>query len=152
MRASDTAQAVLRAPWHVVRAVLATIPSVLVAASAVVVVCGPVWWLLTTDRLVIGSNGSGGGTAPDGGNEPWVYATLLGAAALLAAVLLWFGPVTSLARHGARVVLRTVAPGWIGTLVIVLLAALVSWLFLGAVLDGRAVEWAPLQEPPRFDR
>lgn len=152
VRASDTAQAVLRAPWHVVRAVLATIPSVLVAASAVVVLCGPVWWLLTTDRLVIGSNGSGGGTAPDGGNEPWVYATLLGAAALLAAVLLWFGPVTSLARHGARVVLRTVAPGWIGTLVIVLLAALVSWLFLGAVLDGRAVEWAPLQEPPRFDR
>lgn len=152
VRASDAAQAVLRAPWHVVRAVLATVPSLLVAASAVVVLCGPVWWMLTTDRLVIGSNGSGGGTAPDGGNEPWVYATLLGVAALLAAVLLWFGPVTSLARHGARVVLRTVAPGWVGTLVIVLLAALVGWLFFGAVLDGRAVEWAPLQEPPRFDR
>lgn len=152
VRASDAAQAVLRAPWHVVRAVLATIPSLLVAASAVVVLCGPVWWMLTTDRLVIGPNGSGGGTAPDGGNEPWVYATLLGVAGLLAAVLLWFGPVTSLARHGARVVLRTVAPGWVGTLVIVLLAVLAGWLFFGAVLDGRAVEWSPLQEPPRFDR
>lgn len=152
VRASDTAQAVLRAPWHVVRAALATIPSLLVAASAVVVLCGPVWWMLTTDRLVIGPNGSGGGTAPDGGNEPWVYATLLGVAGLLAAVLLWFGPVTSLARHGARVVLKTVAPGWIGTLVIVLLAAVVGWLFFGAVLDGHAVEWSPLQEPPRFDR
>lgn len=152
VRGSDGVQAVLRAPWHVIRAVLATIPSLLVAASAVVVLCGPVWWLLVTDRLVIGSNGSGGGTAPDGGNEPWVYATLLGAAALLAAVLLWFGPVTSLARHGARVVLGTVAPGWVGTLVVVVLAVLLGWLFLDAVLDGRAVEWAPLQAPPRFDQ
>lgn len=152
VRASDGVQAVLRGPWHVVRALLTTIPSLLVAASAVVVLCGPVWWLLQTDRLVIGSNGSGGGTAPDGGNEPWVYAIVLGVAAFLTAVLLWFGPVTSLARHGARVALNVVAPGWVGTLVLVLLAALASWLFLGAVLDGRVVEWSPLQPPPRFDR
>lgn len=152
LRGSDGVQAVLRAPWHVVRAVLATVPSLLVAASAVMVLCGPVWWLLVTDRLVIGSNGSGGGTAPDGGNEPWVYATLLGVAGLLAAVLLWFGPATSLVRHGARVALGTVAPGWVGTLVVVVLAALLGWLFLDAVLDSRAVEWAPLQAPPRFDQ
>lgn len=152
VRGSDGLQVALRAPWHVLRALLTTIPSLLVAASAVVVLCGPVWWLLSTDRLVIGPNGAGGGTAPDGGNEPWVYAIVIGAAAFLAAVLLWFGPVTSLARHGGRVVLNTVAPGWVGTLVIVLVAALASWFFLGAVLDGRAVEWSPLQPPPRFDR
>lgn len=139
-RGGDVFRAVVRSPWHVLRAMVAEIPSVLIAASAVVILGGVTWWALTTDRVVVGAEG----------NEPWVYAVVLGTATAIAAVLLWFGPVTSLVRHGARVVLNGVAPGWVGTLVIVVLAALTSWYFLDLVQAGHTIDWAPLQEPPSF--
>ena len=139
-RRGDVARAVLRSPWHVLRALVAQIPSLLIAASAVVILGGVPWWALVTDRVVVGAEG----------NEPWVYATLLGAVTAIAAVLLWFGPVTSLVRAGARVTLTKVAPGWIGTLVIVVVAVLVSWYFLNLIQTGHPIDWAPLQEPPSF--
>ncbi|WP_066465587.1 serine/threonine-protein kinase [Sanguibacter suarezii] len=139
-RGGDVARAVVRSPWHLLRALVAQVPSVLIAASTVVILGGVTWWALSTDRVVVGA----------GGNEPWVFATVLGAATAIAAVLLWFGPLTSLVRHGARVTLNRVAPGWIGTLVIVLLAALASWYFLDLVQTGQPTDWTPLQEPPSF--
>ena len=141
-RGGDVVRAVVRSPWHVLRAMVAEIPSVLIAASTVVILGGVTWWALTTDRVVVGAEG----------NEPWVYAVVLGAATAIAALLLWFGPVTALVRHGARVALNRMAPGWIGTLVIVVLAALTSWYFLDLVQAGHAIDWAPLQEPPSFEQ
>ncbi|SDC82372.1 Protein kinase domain-containing protein [Sanguibacter gelidistatuariae] len=139
-RGGDGLRAVVRSPWHAVRAVVAEVPSLLVAASTVIIVGGVAWWALTTDRVVIGS----------GENEPWVYAVVLAAVTAIAAVLLWFGPVTSLVRHGGRVVLNRVAPGWVGTLVVVVLAVLVSWYFLDLIQSGHPIDWAPIQEPPSF--
>lgn len=140
VRGGDGLRAVVRSPWHAVRAVVAEVPSLLVAASTVLIVGGVAWWALTTDRLVIGASG----------NEPWVYSVVLAAVTAIAAVLLWFGPVTSLVRHGARVVLNKVAPGWVGTLVVVVLAALASWYFLDLIQSGHPIDWAPIQEPPSF--
>lgn len=140
VRGSDALRAVVRSPWHAVRAVVAEVPSLLVAASTVVIVGGVSWWALTTDRVVIGA----------GGNDPWVYSVLLASVTAIAAVVLWFGPLTSLVRHGGRVVLGRVAPGWVGTLVIVAVAALASWYFLDLVWSESPIDWAPVQEPPSF--
>ena len=138
-RSGDALRAAVRSPWHALRAVVAAVPSVLIAASTVVIVGGVTWWALSTDRVVVGT-----------GNEPWVYSAVLAGSTAIAAALLWFGPVTSLVRHGARVALDRVAPGWVGTLVIVVLAALASWYFLDLIQTGHQVEWSPLQEPPSF--
>lgn len=139
VRGSDGVQAVLRAPWHLVRALVATVPSLLVAASAVVVVGGVLWWLASTDRLVIGS-----------GTDRWAFTVVVGISVVIAAVLMWFGPVTLLARYGARVALRRVAPGWLGGLVVVLLSLVVAAYFADLLVDGHPIVWSPLQEPPSF--
>jgi len=149
-RPSDPLTSALLAPWHLLRALVASVPSTLVAASAVVVLGGTSWWLLTTDRLVVPPSAGADGTAPDGGNEPWVYSVLLVAVVLVAAVLLWFGPVTLLARQGARVTLGALAPGWLGSIVAVLVALVVTAYLVSVVLGGEPVHWAPLQEPPSF--
>ncbi|WP_169925458.1 serine/threonine-protein kinase [Sanguibacter antarcticus] len=138
-RGSDGVQAVARAPWHLVRTVVATVPSLLVGASAVVVVGGILWWLLVTDRLVVG-----------GSTPPWAYAGVVGIAVLVAVTVLWFGPVTLLARYGARVALGRAAPGWPGALVVVLISLVVSAYFFGVVVDEHPIVWSPLQEPPSF--
>ncbi|MBI9114529.1 serine/threonine-protein kinase [Sanguibacter suaedae] len=149
-RPSDPLTSALLAPWHLLRALVASVPSTLVAASAVVVLGGTSWWLLTTDRLVVPPSAGADGTAPGGGNEPWVYSTLLMVVVLVAAALLWFGPVTLLARQGARVALGAVAPGWLGSLVAVLVALVVTAFLVSVLLGGEPVHWAPLQEPPSF--
>ena len=139
VRGSDGVQAVMRAPWHLLRTVVGVVPSLLVAASAVVVVGGVLWWMVSTDRLVVGDAG-----------DQWARTGVVGVVMLLAAVLLWFGPVTLLARYGARVALRRTAPGWLGSLVVVLVGLVVAAYFVDLILDGHPLVWSPLQEPPSF--
>ncbi|MEP7765882.1 protein kinase [Sanguibacter sp. 25GB23B1] len=138
VRGSDGVQAVVRAPWHLVRTVVATVPSLLVAASAVVVVGGVLWWFASTDRLVLGSG------------DRWELTVVVGVSVVIAAVLMWFGPVTLLARYGARVTLQRVAPGWLGSLVIVLVGLVVAAYFADMIVDRHPIVWSPLQEPPSF--
>lgn len=140
VRGADGVQAVLRAPWHLLRSVVGLVPSLLVGASAVVVVGGVLWWLASTERLVVGT-----------GTDRWAFTVVVGVVMVLAAVLLWFGPVTLLARYGARVALRRVAPGWLGSLVVVIVGLLAAAYFVDLVVDGHPIVWSPLQEPPSFE-
>ena len=140
----DTARAVAASPWHVLRALVGLLPSVLVAASVVVVVGGVLWWALQTGRLVV----SAASTGPDGGNGPLAYCGVLGLAVLLGVVTAWFGPLSALTRVGARRVLAAVAPGWSGAAVLVALALAVAGVLLVLLATGQDVVWWPLPGPP----
>lgn len=146
--AGDVARAVASSPWHLLRALVGLVPSLLLSASVVVIVDGVLWWLLGSDRLVIGSQGIGGGTAPDGGNEPWVYSTALASAMLAGLIMLWFGPTSRLTREGARRTLAGLAPGNAGAVALVVLALLGAGALAALVLVGQDVTWWPLSGPP----
>ena len=144
----DTVRAVVASPWHLLRALVGLVPSLVVAASLVVVVGGVAWWALGTDRLVIAARGVGGGTAPGGGNEPWVYSAVLAGAMLLGLVALWFGPAARLTRIGARSTLAGVAPGNAGAVVLVVLALAGAVVLATLVATGQGVTWWPLSGAP----
>ena len=147
---ADTARAVAASPWHLLRALVGLVPSLLLSASVVVIVDGVLWWALASDRLVIGSQGIGGGTAPDGGNEPWVYSAVLAVAMLAGLITLWFGPMSSLTRLGARRTLAGLAPGNAGAVALVVLALLGAGALAALVITGQDVTWWPLPGPPEL--
>ncbi len=145
---ADVARAVAASPWHLLRALVGLVPSLLLSASVVVIVDGVLWWALGSDRLVIGSQGIGGGTAPGGGNEPWVYSAALAVAMLAGLVTLWFGPTSRLTRVGARRALAGLAPGNAGAVALVVLALLGAGALAALVITGQDVTWWPLLGPP----
>ena len=147
---ADTARAVAASPWHLLRALVGLVPSLLLSASVVVIVDGVLWWALASDRLVIGSQGIGGGTAPDGGNEPWVYSAVLAVAMLAGLITLWFGPMSSLTRLGARRTLAGLAPGNAGAVALVVLALLGAGALAALVITGQDGTWWPLPGPPEL--
>jgi len=147
---SDAARAVVASPWHLLRSLVALVPSLLLGASVVVIVGGLLWWALASDRLVIGSQGLGGGTAPGGGNEPWVYSAALAVAVLAGLLTVWFGPTSGPTRVGARRTLAGLAPGNIGAVVLVVLALVGAGALAALVLSGHDVTWWPLPGPPQL--
>ncbi|RYV51239.1 serine/threonine-protein kinase [Pengzhenrongella frigida] len=147
---ADAARAVAASPWHLLRALVGLVPSLLLGASVIVIVGGVLWWLLGSDRLVIGSQGIGGGTAPGGGNEPWVYSAALAAAMLGGLALVWFGPTSRLTRIGARRTLAALAPGNAGAVVLVVLALVGAGALVALVVTGQDVTWWPLPGGPEL--
>ena len=145
---ADPVRAVAAGPWHLLRALIGLVPSVLVGASAAVVVGGVLWWTLETGRLVIGPRGVGGGTAAGGGNEPWVYSAVLAGAMCIGLLTVWFGPASALTRVGARRTLAGIAPGNVGAVVVVVLALAGVVALVTLVLSGRPVTWWPLAIAP----
>ncbi|WP_263732593.1 serine/threonine-protein kinase [Cellulomonas sp. SG140] len=141
VRASDRLVATVSSPWHLLRAVLGLVPSVLVAASVMVIGLGIGWWLVGTGRWTVGTSHQGG---PLQGPTASV---LVGLVVLAGVVLLWFGPLSAMTRLGARRALWVVTPNWLGALVLVLLALGVTAMLLVRVLDGGAIVWSPLPTP-----
>ncbi|BDO43399.1 serine/threonine-protein kinase [Cellulomonas sp. NTE-D12] len=141
VRASDRLVAAVSSPWHLLRAVLGLVPSVLVAASVMVIGLGIGWWLVGTGRWTVGTSQQGG---PLQGPTASV---LVGLVVLAGVVLLWFGPLSAMTRLGARRVLWVITPNWLGALVLVLLALGVTAMLLVRVLDGGAIVWSPLPTP-----
>jgi len=144
----DAARAVVASPWHLVRALVGLVPSLLIAVSAVALVGGTAWWALGTDRLVIAPRGTGGGTAPGGGNEPWVYCVALAGTMLAGLVAVWFGPRSRLTRIGARRTLAGLAPGRPGAAALVVLALVGVAVLAALVATGHDVTWWPLNGAP----
>lgn len=141
VRPSDRLVAAVSSPWHLLRAVLGLVPSVLVAASVMVIGLGIGWWLVGTGRWTVGTSHQGG---PLQGPTASV---LVGLVVLAGVVLLWFGPLSAMTRLGARRALWVVTPNWLGALVLVLLALGVTAMLLVRVLDGGAIVWSPLPTP-----
>ncbi|QTE29823.1 serine/threonine-protein kinase [Pengzhenrongella sicca] len=145
---ADTARAVAASPWHLLRALVGLVPSLLVGASLAVLVGGVLWWALDTERLVISPRGVGGGTAAGGGNEPWVYSAVLAVAFGLGLLAVWFGPTSRLTRLGARSAVAGLAPGNAGAVVVTLLALGGAVLLVTLVVTGHDVTWWPLADSP----
>ncbi|WP_265522523.1 serine/threonine-protein kinase [Oerskovia flava] len=145
---SDTWRTVLSMPWYLVRALVGTLPSVLVAGCAAVLLTVGGWWLLAPGRLILAPDPSVAARSIGGVNEDWVFSVVLCVAMLAAVLLAWFGPLTHLTRYGARTALAHVAPGTVGSFVVALvgLGAAVSLGVLLAV--GPTIDWWPLPGAP----
>ena len=141
VRPTDRLLAAASSPWHLLRAVLGMLPSVLVAASVMVIALGLGWWLVGTGRWTIGTSHQGGRL------EGLTASVLVGLVVLAGVVLLWFGPLSAMTRLGARRALWVLTPNWLGALVLVLLALAVTALLVVRVLDGGAIVWSPLPTP-----
>jgi len=140
VRGSDALVATVSSPWHLLRAIVGLLPSVIVASSVVVIVLGAVWWLI----------GSGswtpGGAVPGQTPSAEFTAALIAGAFLLGLVVLWWGPMSGLTRIGTRRVLGAVAPGRAGAAVVVLISLAVAAMLTAQALSGEPLQWAPLPD------
>ena len=141
VRSSDGLVAAASGPWHLVRALVALVPSLLVAASVMVIGLGVGWWLVGTGHWTIGGAGQGGPL------EGLTASVLVGLVVLGGALLVWFGPLSAMTRLGARRVLWVVTPNLLGALVLVLVAVAVAAMLVVRVLDGAPLVWSPLPTP-----
>lgn len=130
----DAWRVVVAAPWYVVRGIVGAVPSLLlggVAATAIVLLG---WWLLGLLDLVVG--------------RTWVEQTILALAAVVMLTMVWAGPLTALTRYGAHTLVSRTVPGRAAGIVVVVVALVAAVLFLGLVVSGGPIDWAPLPEPP----
>ncbi|WP_206074519.1 protein kinase domain-containing protein [Antribacter gilvus] len=142
----------LKTPWHLVRAVFGSLPALLVAACAAVLTVMIGLWLFAPGRVIIVPQTSVEARSVGGMNEPIVDTWVLAAALLMAVLVAWFGPAASGTRSGARPLLALVAPGWLGSAVIVGIALVLAWLALSDWLaEPLAVTWWPLPGRPEIE-
>jgi len=141
VRRGDTARAVATGPWHLLRAAVGLVPSLLVSASAVVIVVGVIWWLFSEGTWVLGDLTTGDELQ---GTEASI---LVGAVSLFAVLVVWFGPLSGMTRTGARRVLAVVAPGRLGAAILVGVCLVVSVVLVALVMNEVEIVWAPLTPP-----
>ena len=138
---SDGARVALIAPWHLVRGVVGSLPSLVVAGCAGLVLVVGAWWVLDRHVLVADTD------HPDQ-NAAWLYGLVLAVTMVVAILLAWFGPATSVTRDGARAGLRHLVPGRRAALVVVVLAVAAA-VWLGWIAwDGHAIGWWPFPGAP----
>ncbi|VTR78425.1 Serine/threonine-protein kinase AfsK [Cellulomonas hominis] len=141
-RRSDGLRAVASSPWHLVRALVTLVPSLLVAASLVVITLGVGWWLVGSGTLDAGPL-----RADADGPTGTAAAVLLAVATAAGLAALWWGPLARTTRTGARRVLGAVAPGRGGATAAVLLALAAAAVLVAFAATGSGVDWAPFAEP-----
>lgn len=141
-RRSDALRAVASSPWHLVRALVTLLPSLLVAASLVVILLGVGWWLVGSGAVEAGPL-----RAVDDAPAPESVAALLVVATAAGLAGLWWGPAARTTRVGARWLLGGVAPGRGGATVVVLLALLGAGALVALAATGTLVDWAPFAAP-----
>ncbi|MDM7855407.1 serine/threonine-protein kinase [Cellulomonas alba] len=141
VRRRDRARAVATSPWHLLRAIVGLVPSLLVGASVMVILVGVTWWLVGEGHWTI--EGSPAGSAPTGTTAAY----LVGGAVLVGVAVVWWGPLSAMTRTGARRVLAVVAPPRLGAfiaIVVLLGAAVLLW---AQIRSGADIHWAPLPTP-----
>ncbi|WP_444663179.1 serine/threonine-protein kinase [Cellulomonas sp. CW35] len=141
VRASDVPRTVVATPWYLVRAVVALVPSLVVASCVTVLVGGVVAWLVDNGTWTIGDLRSG--DPVDGGTAALVVAS----AVLLWLVVAWWGPLSRMTRTGARRVLAVVAPGRLGAAVLVVACVLAAVVVASLVSNGAGIVWSPAPTP-----
>ena len=142
VRRSDALRAVASSPWHLVRALVTLLPSLLLAASVLVIVLGVGWWLVGSGAVQAGPLVADGDAPADR-----AVAVLLAVATAAGLAALWWGPLTRTTRTGARWTLAGLAPGHGGATVVVLLALLGAGTLVALAATGAGVDWMPLGEP-----
>ncbi|WP_029290736.1 serine/threonine-protein kinase [Cellulomonas sp. HZM] len=141
VRGSDVLRAVATSPWHLVRTLVALVPSLLVSASAMVIVGGVLWWLIDNGTLTLGALGPGDEVQGPAASLAVALVVMLGI------TLVWFGPLSRMTRVGARRVLAWVAPGLLGTLVVVVVCLVGALVAVAAVRHGADIVWSPASVP-----
>jgi hypothetical protein len=141
VRRSDPWVTLATTPWHVIRAVIGIIPSLLISAVSVAIVVGIGWWLVGKGRWAIGDNVPG--QEFTGTTASW----LIGSVVLLAVLLLWFGPASRMTRVGTRRLLEAISPRRLGALLLVLVILAFAWAVTTRVLHGGPLDWKPLPVP-----
>jgi len=140
---SDGARVAVSAPWHLVRAAVGSLPSLVVAGCAGLVLVVGGWWVL--DRTVLVAD-----TGHPDRNAPWLYGLVLAVTMAVAVLLAWFGPATSTTRDGARAGLRHLVPGRRAALVVGVLAVAAA-VWLGWIAwDAHPIAWWPFPGAPDF--
>ncbi|MFC8733684.1 serine/threonine-protein kinase [Luteimicrobium sp. NPDC057192] len=140
---SDPARVAVVAPWHLVRAAVGSLPSLVVAGCSGLVIVVGAWWVLDRQVLVADTD------HPDQ-NAPWLYGLALAVTMVVVVLLAWFGPATSVTRDGARAGLRHLVPGRRVALVVGLVAV-VAAVWLGWVAwDAHPITWWPFPGAPDF--
>lgn len=141
-RSTDALRAVASSPWHLLRALVTLLPSLLVAASVVVIALGVGWWLVGSGAVEAGPL-----RAEDGAPTSQAASVLLAVAAAGGLAALAWGPLSRTTRSGARWLLSGVAPGRGGATVVVVLALAGVAVIAVLAATGAVVDWEPLPEP-----
>ncbi|MGC5168656.1 serine/threonine-protein kinase [Luteimicrobium sp. DT211] len=140
---SDPARVAVSAPWHVVRAAVGSLPSLVIAGCAGLVLVVGSWWVLDRQVLVADTD------HPDQ-NAPWLYGLVLAGTMAVAVLLAWFGPATATTREGARAGLRHLVPGRRAALVVGVLALAAAVWLVWIAWDAHAIGWWPFPGAPDF--
>ncbi|MCF4122176.1 serine/threonine protein kinase [Antribacter sp. KLBMP9083] len=150
-RRGDGLVAVLAAPWHLVRAAFAVLPSVLVAACAGVLVVIIGFWLLAPGRLILVPVNTVEARSAGGMNDPVTDTWVLLLATVVVVLVAWFGPAAMGTRVGARPLLAILAPGAVGAVAFVVLALVAAWFIVSAIFEGApVVDWWPFPGRPEL--
>ena len=142
-------RALVRLPWFAVRSLFGMLPASLIAVATGAIVALGGLWLFAPGRIVVLPLDDVAARSVGGMNEPVVDTWVLALAMLVTLLLAWWGPVAGATRAGAGPLLESVAPGWVGAGVVVVLAMVVVGLGAAAmVAEPVVVDWWPLDARP----
>ncbi len=99
-RRGDAALHTLGFPWHLLRSLGETVPAALVAFAAGGGVAGLGWWLISSGTIDVNTADA----------RAWGQAAALACGGLVAATLLWWGPLMEATREGGRRSASALAP------------------------------------------
>jgi len=133
-RRGDTALAAAGLPWHILRATGEVLVSAALGAAAGGGVGTLGWWLVSSGRV---------GLSEDDAPQAWGHALVLAVAALVAAAVVWRGPLSAGTRDGVRRAAALVARSATASRVWVTIAL----VGLGVVLFALAWQTEPLWWP-----
>ena len=150
-RRSDGVVAAVAFPWHVVVGALGSIAQLVVAGCVGLLAVVGGFWLFGAGRLIVMPRTDIAARSVGGMNAEIVFCALLALTMLITAVVAWFGPAGLTGREGARALLHTVAPGWIGAAVVIAACIIVAWVLARPLLEvPPIIHWWPASGPPHF--
>ncbi|QAY63640.1 serine/threonine protein kinase [Xylanimonas allomyrinae] len=150
-RRSDAFVVAVKLPWHAVSGVVGSVPQLLVGGCLGVLAVVAGFWLFGPGRVMLLPRTDIEARSVGGMNATVVFCAVLAFAMVLAAVTAWFGPAGALGRDGARVLLRGLAPGWIGGAVAVVACLIGAWILSAPLLDlPPVIHWWPVSGPPQL--
>ncbi|MBL0888159.1 serine/threonine-protein kinase [Myceligenerans indicum] len=142
-------RAALLMPWFLVRSVFGVLPAALIASAVGAIVALGGLWLFAPGRVIVLPLDDLASRSVGGTNDSIVDTWVLALAMLVTVLLVWWGPVARRTREGSKALLATVAPGWAGAGVVVVLALVAVGLGAAAIVaDPLVIDWWPLTERP----
>jgi hypothetical protein len=126
-------------PWHIVRALVELLPSLLAAAAIGIGATTLGWWLV--------SSGAAASEAHD--SQAWGHAIALAAGALAFIAALWWGLWSWRTREGAYRVTEALAPTTGVSAAWIVVALIVAASFVVAVSVGADPWWWPFPQMPQ---